>query len=81
MSNFLVNLRLVYLGRDEEEQSRVSVVRFAATVVGNMGAPLTLPAAFEDHVELQPHKSADPLASGLVRNGICQDTYLVARCG
>ena len=61
---------LAFLGQEEyKDQGEPSVLKFADTCVGNLGAPLVLPAAFdeEDHVsEMYPQKSADPLTTGLI---------------
>ncbi|KAI0767960.1 hypothetical protein BC629DRAFT_880712 [Irpex lacteus] len=68
VANFLVNLREVYFGLDDEDDTtRLSGLRFACSCVGNIGAPLTLPAAFDDTMVSPPHKSLDPLTSGLIR--------------
>ena len=66
VANFLVNLREVYFGVEDDTMQQ-SGLRFACTCVGNIGAPLTLPAAFDDTMVSLPHKSLDPLTSGFIQ--------------
>ena len=66
VANFIVNLRLVFYGREEDANSQPSVIKFASHVVGNMGAPLSLPAETVEENQKVIITSI-PLAVGLVR--------------
>ncbi|KAI0090428.1 hypothetical protein BDY19DRAFT_940134 [Irpex rosettiformis] len=80
VANFLVNLREVYFGSDNDT-TQLSCLRFACSCVGNIGAPLTLPGAFDDTMVSLPHKSLDPLTSGLIQAGQPESHVLVMMCG
>lgn len=80
VSNFLVNLRQVYFGEEDKDPSYVSMVQFASNALGNLGAPLTLPGAFDDRAIVKPHKSTDPLTSGLIQVEVYQETHIMTVC-
>ncbi|KAF8186791.1 hypothetical protein BJ912DRAFT_1060064 [Pholiota molesta] len=75
---FLLTLRAIYQGGDEEEdneKSQIGTLRFASRVVGSLGAPVeTNSTRFADGSEDDDYDeeimySRDPLAAGLVSEG------------
>ncbi len=65
----MINLRQVYLeggGNQASGTLRSSSIRFATSVVGNLGAPLSIGAVAEDSISMdQRERSSNPLAAGL----------------
>ncbi|KAJ3476988.1 hypothetical protein NLI96_g10777 [Meripilus lineatus] len=71
ISRFILDLREVYISKNQESNNRMSSVRFASQLSGNIGAPLGEASGSrggDDAVENAPAPvfvSEDPLAEGL----------------
>jgi hypothetical protein len=65
VGSFLVDLRAVYLCREGGGVGRTTET-FVCACVGNIGAPMNLPAAFDEGDSATPCRPLDPLATGLI---------------